>query len=143
MSTSIEKRIEALREVIRKHDHNYYILAQPTISDFEYDKLIKELEILEKQHPELITTDSPTQRVSSDLTKEFKPVEHKIPMLSLSNTYSEEELYDFDRRVRESFTAGEKVEYIVELKIDGASVSINYVNGKLQTASTRGDGYCW
>lgn len=140
MSTSIEKRIEALREVIRKHDHNYYILAQPTISDFEYDKLIKELEILEKQHPELITTDSPTQRVSSDLTKEFKPVEHKIPMLSLSNTYSEEELYDFDRRVRESFTAGEKVEYIVELKIDGASVSINYVNGKLQTASTRGDG---
>ncbi len=129
MPSAIEKKIEALREQIRKHDYKYYVLAQPVISDREYDKLIKELEALESEHPELITPDSPTQRVGSDLTKDFKPVEHKIPMLSLSNTYSEEELFDFDRRVRDGLPEGEKVEYLVELKIDGASVSINYVNG--------------
>ena len=140
MSSSIEKKIEILREQIRGHDYKYYVLAQPAISDEEYDKLLKELESLEKEHPELITPDSPTQRVGSDLTKEFKPVEHKIPMLSLSNTYSEEELFDFDRRVKDGLADGEKVEYLVELKIDGASVSINYVNGVLKTAATRGDG---
>lgn len=140
MPSTIEKKIESLREQIRDHDYKYYILTQPTIPDSEYDKLVKELEALEKQYPELITSDSPTQRVGSDLTKIFKPVEHKIPMLSLSNTYSEEELYDFDRRVKEGLPSGEKIEYIVELKIDGASVSINYVNGILKTAATRGDG---
>lgn len=140
MPSTIEKKIESLREQIRDHDYKYYILTQPTIPDSEYDKLVKELETLEKQYPELITSDSPTQRVGSDLTKIFKPVEHKIPMLSLSNTYSEEELYDFDRRVKEGLPSGEKIEYIVELKIDGASVSINYVNGILKTAATRGDG---
>ena len=101
MPSAIGKKIEALKDQIRENDYKYYILAQPTISDAEYDKLLKELELLEKEHPELITPDSPTQRVGSDLTKEFKPVEHKIPMLSLSNTYSEEELYDFDRRVKD------------------------------------------
>ncbi len=140
MPSAIEKKIEALREQIREHDYKYYVLAQPAISDREYDKLIKELETLEAEHPELITPDSPTQRVGSDLTKDFKPVEHKIPMLSLSNTYSEEELFDFDRRVKDGLPEGEKVEYLVELKIDGASVSINYVNGVLKTAATRGDG---
>jgi len=140
MPSSIEKKIESLRDEIRNHDYKYYILTQPTISDLEYDKLVKELEALEKQHPDLITPDSPTQRVASDLTKVFKPIEHKTPMLSLSNTYSEEELFDFDRRVREGLPPDEKVEYIVELKIDGASVSINFVNGILKTAATRGDG---
>ncbi|HQJ46258.1 MAG TPA: NAD-dependent DNA ligase LigA, partial [Ignavibacteriaceae bacterium] len=95
---------------------------------------------LENENPELITADSPTQRVGKDLTKEFKPVNHKVPMLSLSNTYDEQDLFDFDRRVKESLSENEKVEYVVELKIDGASVSINYVNGKLKTAATRGDG---
>ncbi|MCW8804531.1 MAG: NAD-dependent DNA ligase LigA, partial [Ignavibacteriaceae bacterium] len=128
------------REQIRGHDYKYYVLAQPAISDAEYDALIKDLETLEKENPELITPDSPTQRVASDLTKLFKPVEHKIPMLSLSNTHSEDELYDFDRRVRGGLSRGEKVDYLVELKIDGASVSINYVNGLLKTAATRGDG---
>ena len=140
MPSAIEKKIETLREQIRKHDYNYYVLAQPVISDQEYDKLIKELEALESEHPELITSDSPTQRVGSDLTKDFNPVEHKIPRLSLSNTYSEEELLEFDRRVRDGLPEDEKVEYLVELKIDGASVSINYVNGYLKTAATRGDG---
>ncbi len=139
MPSPIEKKIESLREQIREHDYKYYILAQPTLV-IEYDKLVKELEKLEAENPKLITPDSPTQRVGSDLTKEFKPVEHKVPMLSLSNTYSEDELFDFDRRVKDGLIYGEKVEYLVELKIDGASVSINYVNGLLKTAATRGDG---
>jgi len=140
MSSAIEKKISSLRDEIRGHDYKYYILAQPVVSDQEYDKLLKELEKLESEHPELITPDSPTQRVGSDLTKEFKPVEHKVPMLSLSNTYSENELFDFDRRVKEGLASEDKVEYLVELKIDGASVSINFVNEFLKTASTRGDG---
>src|SRR3989304_2023294 len=98
MPSHIEKRIEELREKIKEHDYNYYILTEPVISDEEYDKLMKELEKLEGANPHLITPDSPTQRVGKDLTKEFKPVQHKIPMLSLANTYKEEELFDFDRR---------------------------------------------
>ena len=140
MASTIKKKIESLRDEIRKHDYNYYILNQPTIGDERYDKLVKELEKLEAENPELITPDSPTQRVSKDLTKEFKAVKHKVPMLSLANTYSEEELNDFDRRVREALPENEKVEYTVEFKIDGASVSLNYINGMLKTAATRGDG---
>jgi len=136
----VEKIIESLREQIREHDYNYYVLAEPAVSDFEYDQLIKKLEQLEAEHPEFITPDSPTQRVGKDLTKDFNPVVHKVPMLSLANTYNEEELYDFDRRVREALPEGEKVEYVVEAKIDGASVSLRYLNGYLQTAATRGDG---
>lgn len=140
MSSDVKKRIDELREIISEHDYHYYILAQPVVSDTEYDKLYKELEKLENQNPDLITPDSPTQRVGKDLTKVFKPVTHKIPMLSLSNSYDEEDVRDFDRRVREALPSGEKVEYVVELKIDGASVSLNYVNGILKTAATRGDG---
>jgi DNA ligase (NAD+) len=140
MASSVEKRIEELRNEINKHDYNYYVLAEPVISDQNYDKLVKELEKLENENPHLITPDSPTQRVGKDLTKEFNPVKHKISMLSLSNTYDEQDLYDFDRRVREGLPENEKVEYVVELKIDGASVSINYVDGRLKTAATRGDG---
>jgi DNA ligase (NAD+) len=140
MSPEIEKKIETLRSKIREHDYNYYVLTQPAISDETYDKLVKELEKLEAENPSLITPDSPTQRVGKDLTKEFKPVEHKVPMLSLSNTYDEEDLFDFDRKVREALPQNEKVGYIVEFKIDGASVSLNYVNGILKTAATRGDG---
>jgi DNA ligase (NAD+) len=136
----VEKVIEEIREKIRQHDYNYYVLAEPVISDYEYDQLIKELERLETENPDLITPDSPTQRVGKDLTKDFNPVVHKVPMLSLANTYSEEELFDFDRRIREALPANEKVEYVVEAKIDGASVSLHYVNGYMQTAATRGDG---
>ncbi len=135
-----QQRIEELRELIREHDYNYHVLAQPSITDFEYDQLINELIQLEKDHPQLITPDSPTQRVGSDLTKEFKPVQHKIPMLSLSNSYSEEELFDFDRRVREGLPNNETPEYVCELKIDGLSVSLRYINGRLNVAATRGDG---
>jgi DNA ligase (NAD+) len=138
--SEIEKRIEELREQIRGHDYNYFILNQPAISDREYDDLLKELEKLESENPDLITPDSPTQRVGKDLAKTFKPVRHIVPMLSLSNTYNADELYDFDRRVHDSLPKGEKVEYVVEYKIDGASVSLHYVNDVLKTAATRGDG---
>jgi DNA ligase (NAD+) len=140
MNKQVEKKIEQLREQIRDHDYKYYILAEPTISDEEYDKLLKKLEKLENENPDLITPDSPTQRVAKDLTKQFKPIQHVVPMLSLANTYKEEELYNFDRRVKEALPQGEKVEYVVEYKIDGASVSLRYVNGILKTAATRGDG---
>jgi DNA ligase (NAD+) len=140
MSIQAQKKIKKLRHQILEHDYRYYILAEPLISDEEYDILIKELQNLETEYPNLVTPDSPTQRVGKDLTKDFKPVQHKIPMLSLANTYSEEDLLDFDRRVREGLPESEKIEYVVELKIDGASVSIRYINGYLQTAATRGDG---
>jgi DNA ligase (NAD+) len=140
MPSDIKLKIESLRKKIREHDYKYYVLAEPAVSDEEYDKFVKKLEKLEAEHPDLITPDSPTQRVGKDLTKDFKPVRHKVPMLSLANTYNEEELYDFNRRVNDAIPENEKVEYIVEFKIDGASVSLNYVNGILKTATTRGDG---
>lgn len=141
MLNAAQKKIEELKQSINDYDYKYYVLADPVISDEEYDRMVKELEKLESEHPELVTADSPTQRVGKDLTKDFNPVSHKIPMLSLSNTYNEEDLFDFDRRVKEALPTAEKVEYVVELKIDGASVSIKYLNGFLQTAATRGDGY--
>lgn len=109
MSSLVEKKIEELRKLILKHDYNYYVLAEPLISDENYDKLIKDLEKLESENPHLITFDSPTQRVGKDLTKEFNPVKHKVPMLSLANTYDEQDLYDFDRRVKESLSDTEKL----------------------------------
>ncbi|MEO8399595.1 MAG: NAD-dependent DNA ligase LigA, partial [Ignavibacteriaceae bacterium] len=141
MASKVEKRIDELKSKINEYDYNYYVLTEPSVSDKEYDDFVKELEKLEEENPALITADSPTQRVGKDLTKDFKPVAHKIPMLSLANTYSEEELFDFDRRVKEGLPKGEKIEYTVELKIDGASVSLHYVNASLQTADTRGDGF--
>jgi len=140
MSSSVEKKIEELRKQILNHDYNYYVLTEPAVSDEHYDKLLKELERLETENTHLITPDSPTQRVGKDLTKEFNPVKHKTSMLSLANTYDEQDLFDFDRRVKEGLPEVEKIEYVVELKIDGASVSINYVDGLLKTAATRGDG---
>lgn len=140
MSKELVRKIEHLREEIRRHDYNYHVLAQPEISDFDYDQLLKKLEKLESEHPDLITPDSPTQRVSSDLTKEFISIQHEVPMLSLSNTYNEEELIDFDRRVRDALPENEKVRYVTELKIDGVSVSIKYEKGIFKYAVSRGDG---
>lgn len=136
----IRKRAEELRRIITDHDHAYYILAQPKISDYDYDMLVKELESIELQHPELITPDSPTQRVGKDLTKVFNEIPHVYPMLSLANSYDENELRDFDRRVREGLSQEEPVEYVVEYKIDGVSINLCYKDGLLFNASTRGDG---
>ncbi|MCX6151187.1 MAG: NAD-dependent DNA ligase LigA [Ignavibacteriales bacterium] len=140
MNKQIQTRIENLREQIREYEHQYYVLADPTISDYEFDLLVKELEKLETENPDLITPDSPTQRVGKDLTKDFNQITHSIPMLSLANTYSEEELVDFNKRVSDGLPSGEKPEYVVEMKIDGVSVSLKYENGFLKTAATRGDG---
>lgn len=140
MKKTLQQRIEELRKLITQYDYEYYVLAQPQISDYEYDKLLAELIQLESENPNLITPDSPTQRVGSDLNNEFKTIVHQVPMLSLSNTYSEDELLDFDRRAREGLPSIEKVEYVCELKIDGVSVSLKYKNGLLDYAATRGDG---
>ncbi len=133
------KIINDLREVIKYHDWRYYILANPVISDYEYDKLFHLLIAIEEKFPELITPDSPTQRVAGGLTKEFPPVKHLAPMLSLENSYDEEDLKDFDRRVREA-TGLEKVEYSVEPKFDGAGIALVYEDNLFVRGATRGDG---
>lgn len=140
VSPEIIKRIEELRDLIHQHDYNYYVLNEPTISDREYDLLMQELIELEKKYPFLITPDSPTQRVGGEPTKEFPVVVHDVPMLSLSNTYSINELYDFHRRIKEALPEGEKIEYVTELKIDGVAISLKYRNGLFVQGVTRGDG---
>lgn len=127
-----------LRVRIDDHNYKYYVLSQPSISDFEYDILISELIELEKRFPHLLTKDSPTQRVGSDISKEFLQLEHKYPMLSLGNTYNETELIDFDKRIKK--VIDKNIEYVCELKYDGASISLSYKNGVLVSAVTRGDG---
>lgn len=133
-----KERVKRLRREINEHNHRYYVLNEPAISDFEFDLLLNELDTLEKKFPDLATDDSPTRRVGSDLVKEFEQYEHKYPMLSLGNTYSEQELRDFDSRVKK--IVSDNVEYVCELKFDGASISLTYNNGKLTRALTRGDG---
>ncbi|HYX08497.1 MAG TPA: NAD-dependent DNA ligase LigA [Bacteroidales bacterium] len=133
-----KEKIEKLRQQLNEHNHRYYVQSQPVISDYEYDMMMKELEGLEEKYPEFADPYSPTQRVGSDITKEFKQVRHSTPMLSLGNTYSEEELKDFDTRVRKNL--GEDFEYVCELKYDGVSISLSYQDGRLMSAVTRGDG---
>ena len=140
MIISISEKIKSLRDKINYHNHKYYVLADSEISDYDFDMLLKELQELEAEYPELITKDSPTQRVGSDITKKFNQIEHKTPMLSLANTYSADELIAFDKRVKGGLDESEVVHYVVELKIDGVSASIHYTNGQLQKAATRGDG---
>ncbi len=139
MPVSVEKKIEKLREEIRYHEHRYYVLNDPEISDFEFDQLMQRLQDLERQHPELVTPDSPTQRVGGQPAEEFPEVRHAVPMLSLDNTYSVDELKDFDRRVRE-LSGRPKVEYVGELKLDGLSMALTYEQGILTHGVTRGDG---
>ena len=130
---------EQLREVLRFHEYRYYILNDPLISDFEYDILYKQLEALEKENPDLIVSDSPTQRVGKGLTKEFPTVAHLVPMLSLDNSYNKEDLIDFERKAKE-LTKLQVIEYCVEPKFDGASISLVYENDQLVRGATRGDG---
>jgi DNA ligase (NAD+) len=140
MATSVEQRIAKLREELHHANHLYYIESRPSISDREYDKLMQELIDLEKAHPDLATKDSPTQRVGGDVQTELKPVRHAVPMMSIDNTYSEEEVRAFDERVRKGLGGSEKPSYVLEPKIDGASVSVRYEGGKLVLAATRGRG---
>ncbi|HKC66899.1 MAG TPA: NAD-dependent DNA ligase LigA, partial [Bacteroidia bacterium] len=147
MSTEQAKqRIEQLAKEIEQHNYNYYVLDNPTIKDYDFDMLLEELIKLEKEHPEYLSPNSPSQRVGGQITKEFKTVKHKYAMLSLANSYSKDDLKDFDERVKKGlgitttdlFSSG--VEYVCELKFDGLSISLTYEHGKLTQAVTRGDG---
>ena len=137
---AVKRRIEELRAEIRKHDYHYYVLNQPLISDAEYDKLFRELQELEEKYPQLVTPDSPTQRVGAPPAEEFRPVRHAIPMLSLQNCFTEGEFLEWDRRVRR-LLGGERPIYVCEPKLDGLSVELVYENGVFTVGSTRGDGY--
>lgn len=140
MQEKIKKDIQSLKEQIRHHDYMYYVLAQPEISDKEYDELMQKLKTLEDKYPEFKSDDSPTVRLSGGILEGFKTTKHKQKMLSLDNTYSFDELKDWDERVRKGLGIKTQVEYVVELKIDGVSLNITYEKGKLVRGATRGDG---
>jgi len=137
--TSPAKRIADLREQIHFHDRKYYEESRPAISDREYDRLMQELIDLERKHPELITPESPTQRVGGEVQTELKSVRHAVPMMSIDNTYSEAEIRAFDERVRK-LLGQEQPAYVLEPKIDGTSISLRYEDGKLVLGATRGRG---
>jgi len=140
MSAGIKNKIESLKDMIRHHDYQYYVLSDPEISDKEYDDLMRQLKSLEDKCPQYKSEDSPTVRLSGGILEGFKTVRHKQKMLSLDNTYSFDELKDWDERVHKGLSRAEEVEYVVELKIDGVSANLTYVKGKLSIGATRGDG---
>ncbi len=136
----VKQKIEALRTELNQHNYNYYVLDNPIISDFEFDQKLKELERLEKENPQYFDLDSPTQRVGGQITKNFETVPHRYRMYSLDNSYSKEDLLDWEQRIQRNL-GGVEIEYTCELKYDGASISITYENGLLKQAITRGDGF--
>ena len=137
----IEEKVKKLRKEIEYHNYRYYVLNDPVISDPEYDALMRELEELERQYPELITPTSPTQRVGAPPVEEFGTVVHTIPMLSLANAFDEREVIEFDQRVKRFLRTEEEIEYVAEPKMDGVAVEVVYERGELVVGSTRGDGY--
>ena len=139
MKKDIKKRIEELRQELIRHNKKYYVDNKPEVSDQEYDRLMDELKKLEEAYPESVTPDSPTQKVGGEAIKEFRTIEHKAPMLSIDNTYSPEEIIKFDERVKKNLEV-DKLDYVVELKIDGVSISLLYENGVFILGATRGDG---
>ena len=141
-SGAIKKTVEQLRDQIRHHNYQYHVLDNPEIPDVEYDRLVRQLEDIEKKYPDLITDDSPTQRVGAAPVSAFGTVTHRLPMLSLENAFTEDELRDFHRRVtdRLELNADDSLEYATEPKLDGAAVSLLYEGGSLARAATRGDG---
>ncbi len=140
MPESAEKQIEELREQIRYHAYQYYVLDDPDIPDAEYDRLYQKLLALEEKHPELITSDSPTQRVGSAPLAAFEQIQHQMPMLSLDNVFNEEDLYAFNQRIQDRLNSSDEIEYTAEPKLDGLAISLRYEQGKLIYAATRGDG---
>ncbi|MBM4078309.1 MAG: NAD-dependent DNA ligase LigA, partial [Planctomycetes bacterium] len=136
---SVQAKLDDLRALIRHHDRKYYVENKPEISDYEYDQFYKQLQQLEAEHPDLITPDSPTQRVAGEPLREFATVEHRVPMLSIDNTYSDAELREFDERVRR-WLEGAQPSYVVELKIDGVAITLWYEHGAFIRGATRGDG---
>ncbi|WP_346839630.1 NAD-dependent DNA ligase LigA [Microbulbifer sp. SAOS-129_SWC] len=134
------QRVEELHQILQRANYQYYVLDNPELPDAEYDRRLRELQELEKEHPQLISPDSPTQRVGAEPLKAFAEVHHEVPMLSLDNAFNDEELQEFDRRVRDRLNTSEPVEYACEPKLDGIAISILYRNGLLERAATRGDG---
>src|SRR5579884_935180 len=142
-SASLEElnaEAEALREQIRHHNYRYYVLDSPEITDAEYDALMRRLEALEREHPELLTPDSPTQRVGAAPSERFRIVVHRRPMLSLANAMSAEEMVEFDARIKRMLRSEADIEYVAEVKLDGLAVELVYEHGRLTVGSTRGDG---
>ncbi len=139
MANEIQRKIEQLTEELNHYNYEYYVLANSLISDYDFDHKLKELEKLENEYPQYKLVNSPTSRIGGDITRKFETVVHTWPMLSLSNTYNESELRDFDKRVRK--VVGDELQYVCELKFDGLSISLTYEGGQLQRAVTRGDGY--
>ncbi|NQU12870.1 MAG: NAD-dependent DNA ligase LigA, partial [Desulfobacteraceae bacterium] len=137
----IKEEIQELREKIRHHNHRYYVLDDPEISDAEYDRLFQRLTELEKQAPDLVTPDSPTQRVGAGPRAAFSEVRHRLPMLSLGNGFQDQDIRDFDARLKRFLGDDSPVEYTVEPKIDGLALELVYENARLTVGSTRGDGY--
>ena len=137
--TEAEQEIQQLKEVINYNDWKYYVQSEPVLADVEYDALYKKLKTLEEQNPSLITPDSPTQRVAKGLSEKFPTVSHLVPMLSLDNTYNAADLMDWDKRCKD-YAGTENIEYCVEPKYDGASISLIYDDGQLSRGATRGDG---
>ena len=137
---TIKEKIEVLRTELREHNHKYYVLTSPTISDYEFDMKLKELQVLEEQFPEFMDATSPTMRVGGTVTKNFETVVHEHRMYSLDNSYSKEELLDWEKRVLRLLGDSE-VNFTCELKYDGASISLTYENGELVKGVTRGDGF--
>ena len=137
----IRKRVEELRKEIHYHNYRYYVLNQPVISDAEYDRLLRELEELERKYPELYDPNSPTQRVGAEPVEKFGTVPHTIPMLSLSNAFTEEEVVEFDQRIKRMLGTSEDIEYVAEPKLDGLAIEVIYEKGRLVVGSTRGDGF--
>ena len=140
MPDSIAKQIKKLREEIQQHNYLYYVMDEPTLPDVEYDKLMRALQDLENAHPELITPDSPTQRVGAKPLEAFLPAAHAVPMLSLGNVFSSAELEVFETRLKDRLKRDISIDYTAELKLDGVAVSLIYEYGMLVRAATRGDG---
>ncbi len=140
MPESAEKQIEELREQLRYHSYQYYVLDDPDVPDAEYDRLYQQLLALEKEHPELITVDSPTQRVGSTPLTAFEQIQHQMPMLSLDNVFNEEDLYAFNQRIQDRLNTSDEIKYTAEPKLDGLAISLRYEQGELIYAATRGDG---
>ena len=140
-SPDVISRAGELRDIITEHNYQYYVLDDPRVPDAEYDRLFRELQDLETQYPDIVTPDTPTRRVGGSVETTFEEVVHRIPMLSLDNAFSDEELRDFDRRVKGRLKTGDDIEYVCEPKLDGLAVSLHYESGVLTRAATRGDGY--
>ncbi|MCW8855785.1 MAG: NAD-dependent DNA ligase LigA, partial [Kangiella sp.] len=138
--SELEKRVAELRVTLDNYNYQYYVLDDPSVPDAEYDRLLRELQQIELEHPELVSSDSPTQRVGAKPDNGFQEVTHELPMLSLDNAMSDEELVSFNKRIQDRLKTTDKIEYVCEPKLDGLAVSLLYENGQLIRGATRGDG---